>query len=303
MSTMDIRSDHKPGATQPQPSMAPGAHLGFARSVRVFAIREFRDAVSSKWFLLYTIAFSVLAIAVSFMSLAGSGSQGFAGFGRTAAGLLNLIMLIVPLMALTAGAGSVAGERERGTLLYLLAQPISRAELLLGKYVGLAAALICSLCVGFGLSAAVLAWRAGGVGISAFLMLVVFTCVLALSMLSVGLLISVLSRRSGVATGLGLFCWLALVFLSDLGLMAGTVLFKLRVQEVFALAIINPLQAFKMGVIVNLNASLDVLGPVGMYATQNYGRALPWLLAGVMLLWTVLPIALAVLLFNRRKGV
>jgi len=303
MSTMSMQSKQDQSGLKKQTPQMPGSHLSLARGVLAFAGREFRDAVSSKWFLLYTIAFSVLAIAVSFVSLAGSGSQGFAGFGRTAAGLLNLIMLIVPLMALTAGAGSVAGERERGTLLYLLAQPISRTELLLGKYLGLAVALCCSLCVGFGLSAAVLAWRAGGVGIGSFLMLVVFTCVLALSMLSVGILISVVSRRSGVATGLGLFCWLALVFLSDLGLMAGTVLFRLRVQEVFALAIINPLQAFKMGVIVNLNASLDVLGPVGMYASQTYGNALPWLLASVVVLWTLLPLILAIVLFKRRKGI
>ena len=181
MSTMSMQTDQDQSVPKMQTPQMPGSHLTLARGVLAFAGREFRDAVSSKWFLLYTVAFSVLAIAVSFVSLAGSGAQGFAGFGRTAAGLLNLIMLIVPLMALTAGAGSVAGERERGTLLYLLAQPISRTELLLGKYLGLAVALCCSLCVGFGLSAAVLAWRAGGVGIGSFLMLVLFTCVLALS--------------------------------------------------------------------------------------------------------------------------
>jgi len=277
--------------------------LPFLRTVAAFARREVRDALSSKWFLLYTIAFAVLAIAVSFVSLAGAGSQGFAGFGRTAAGLLNLIMLIVPLMALTAGAGAIAGERERGTLLYLLAQPVGRAELLLGKYVGLALALSCSLCIGFGLSAGVLAWRAGSVGVGSFLMLVVFTCMLALAMLSLGMLISVLSRRSGVATGLGLFAWLVFVFLSDLGLMAGTVIFKLRVQEVFALGVANPLQAFKMGVIVNLNASLDVLGPVGMYASQTFGGSLPWLLVAVLLMWLVVPMGLAVVFFKQARSV
>jgi Cu-processing system permease protein len=269
----------------------------------LIARREFRDALSSKWFLLYTVAFTTLAIGVSFLSLAGSGEHGFAGFGKTAAGLLNLIMLVVPLMALTAGAGTIAGERERGTLLYLLAQPLSRTELLLGKYVGLAIALTCSLCIGFGLSAGLLAWRAGGVGAASFLMLVLFTSILALSMLSLGVLISVQSRRAGVATGVSLFVWLGLVFLSDLGLMAGTVLFKLRVQEVFALAIVNPLQAFKMNVIVNLNATLDVLGPVGMYATQEYGSSLPWLLTGVIALWCVLPLFVAVLIFRKRGGI
>jgi ABC-type transport system involved in multi-copper enzyme maturation permease subunit len=118
-----------------------------------------------------------------------------------------------------------------------------------------------------------------------------------------GVLISVQSRRAGVATGVSLFVWLGLVFLSDLGLMAGTVLFKLRVQEVFALAIVNPLQAFKMNVIVNLNATLDVLGPVGMYATQEYGSSLPWLLTGVIALWCVLPLFVAVLIFRKRGGI
>lgn len=278
---------------------APSLRSGTAR----FAGREFKDALASKWFVLYTLAFTILAVGVSFLSLSGVGSHGFAGFGRTAAGLLNLIMLVVPLMALTAGASSIAGERERGTLLYLLAQPVSRTQVLLGKYIGLAAALVCSLCVGFGVSAAVLARRTGGVGVGAYLMLIVFTAMLALAMLSVGMLISVVSRRTAVATGLALFAWLALVFVSDLGLMASSIVFKLRVQEIFSLAAINPLQSFKMAVIVNMNASLDVLGPVGAYASHTLGSSLPWVLAAALVAWTVVPLGLAVVLFNRRNSV
>ena len=280
-------------------SAAPRLIMGVSH----FAKREFRDALASKWFLLYTVAFSVLAVGVSFLSLSGVGSHGFAGFGRTAAGLLNLIMLVVPLMALTAGAGSIAGERERGTLLYLLAQPVSRAQVLLGKYLGLAAALLCSLGIGFGVSAGVLAWRAGGVGVGAFVMLIAFTAMLAVAMLSLGVLISVVSRRTGVATGVALFAWLTLVFVSDLGLMAGSLLFKLRVQEMFGLAVGNPLQSFKMAVIVNMNASLDVLGPVGAYASQTHGTALPWVLVSSLLAWTIVPLGLAVVLFARRGSV
>lgn len=268
-----------------------------------FARREFRDAIASRWFLLYTFAFTVLAVGVSFLSLSGAEAGGFAGFGRTSAGLLNLVMLVVPLMAVTSGAACIAGERERGTLLYLLAQPVSRLQVLVGKFVGLATALVCSLCTGFGISAAVLAWRSGSVGIGAFVMLVGCTALLALALLAVGVLISVVSRRSTVATGLALSVWLALVFVSDLGLMAGTLVFKLRVQEVFGLAVLNPLQAFKMFVIVNLNASLDVLGPVGAYASQTFGSSLGWLLSGVIVLWLLSPLGLAAVLFVRRGSV
>ncbi|GAB4386546.1 MAG: ABC transporter permease subunit [Phycisphaerales bacterium] len=285
------------------PSALPSLARSWPGGIASFARREFRDAVASRWFLLYSIAFSVLAVGVSFLSLSGVGSHGFAGFGRTAAGLLNLIMLIVPLMACTAGAGSIAGERERGTLLYLLAQPVSRTQVLLGKYLGLAGALICTLATGFGLSAGVLAWRTSGVGFGAYLMLLGLTVLLALGMLSVGLMISVIARRSSVATGLGLFVWLALVFVSDLGLMAGSLVFKLRVQEIFGLAILNPLQAFKMAVIVNMNASLDVLGPVGAYASHTFGNTLVGLLTLSLGVWIIAPLLLACLSFARRSSV
>ncbi len=272
----------------------------FVRSIAAFARRELRDAVTSRWFPLYTIGFAVLAVATSFMSLAGSGSLGFAGFGRTAAGLLNLVMLIVPLMAMTAGATTISGERERGTLLYLLAQPVSRLEILLGKYLGLSIALCASVCMGFGLSAAVLAWKAGGAGVGSFLMLVALTCLLAVVMLAVGFLISVCTRKASVATGLAVFVWLAFVFLSDLGLMAGTIVFKLRVQELFALAMLNPVQAFKMSVVTQLNASLDVLGPAGAYASRSFDDALPWMLLGVLAGWGALSMLAAALIFARR---
>lgn len=285
------------------PAPLRGASRSLAGGTLRFARREFRDAIASKWFLLYTLAFTVLAVGVSFLSLSGVGSHGFAGFGRTAAGLLNLVMLVVPLMALTAGAGSIAGERERGTLLYLLAQPVSRTQVLLGKYLGLAIALVCSLCIGFGISGGVLAWRAGGVGVGSYAALIAFTALLALAMLSVGMLISVLSRRSSVATGLALFVWLALVFVSDLGLMASSILFKLRVQEIFSLALLNPLQSFKMVVIVDMNGSLDVLGPVGAYASQTLGDSLSWLLIGAVAAWVLLPLVTAALLFATRRSV
>lgn len=273
------------------------------RGVALLARREFRDAVASRWFLLYTVAFAVLAVGVSFMSMSGAGSSGFAGFSRTAAGLLNLITLVVPLMALTAGAAAISGERERGVLLYLLAQPISRTQLLLGKFVGLSGTLMCSILIGFGLSAGVLAWRAGAVGVVSFVMLGACSVALALGMLSVGLLISVLSRRSAVATGAALFVWLSLVFISDLGLMAGSMVFRLRVQEIFSIAAINPLQAFKMIVVSSMNGTLDVLGPVGAYASHVLGDQLEPVLLTTLTAWIGLPLLLAAAVFARRSSV
>src|SRR5262249_31707271 len=158
----------------------------------------------------------------------------------------NLVLLIVPLMGLTLGAASLSGERERGTLETLLAQPIRRGEVLLGKYIGLAVALLGALAAGFGTTGAVLAWQGAASNASQFVAMFALSVLLAWSMLSVGFLISAVARRTTLALGAAIFVWLALVFLGDLGLMGGALTLHMSAGELLAWALLNPLQVFKM---------------------------------------------------------
>src|SRR5262249_31710833 len=123
--------------------------------------KELTEARRSRWFLLLAVVFAGLALALALLGTSALGAMGGAGFGRTTASLLNLVILIVPLMGLLMSALSVAGERESGTLLTVLAQPVLLEEVLLGKFLGLAAALLGAILFGFGLAAIVIA-RQGG---------------------------------------------------------------------------------------------------------------------------------------------
>lgn len=271
-------------------------------SIWTIARKELRDALHNRWFLLYTLAFSGLSLGLSALAMSGSGMTGFAGFGRTAASLVNLVLLIVPLMALTVGAQSLAGEQERKTMAYLLSQPVTRLEVYAGKYLGLTLSLFASLLAGFGLSGLALALNGSGAADPwGYVVLVALAFVLSLVMLSVGFLISALTRRAGVAVGIGLFLWLTFVFLGDLGMMGTAVAMRMPIASLFWMALANPLQLFKMSAILNINATLDVLGPAGIYAMQEYGKALPLILLGVMALWVVLPALAAFVRFARRN--
>ncbi len=271
------------------------------RNIRTIAGRELRESLRSRWFILYTIAFAVLGLGISFVSAAGAGGLGLSGYGRTTAGLINLVLLVVPLMALTAGAGSIASDRERGMLPYLLAQPLARFELLLGKYLGLAAALAACLSLGLGACAGILAWKGGGSQPAAMLWLAGLSLLLALGMLSVGMLISTLARRASMAIGVAIFLWLALVFVSDLALMAGAIAMRFRIEELFALSLVNPLQVFKMWSLHAVDATLDVLGPAGLYAMDEYADRLHLIFGACLAVWIFLPLALAVVVFSRRS--
>jgi Cu-processing system permease protein len=288
-------------AVRPRPTRrrAPGAWA----NIGSIAHRELRDAIRSRWFWLYTLSFAVLGLAVSFVSAAGTGASGLSGFGRTTAGLINLVLLVVPLMALTAGAASIASDRERGMLAYVLAQPVARYEVVLGKYFGLAGALLACLSLGLGGCALILASKGVRTSPSSLLWLTGLSFLLALAMLSVGLLISVLARKASVAVGTAIFTWLTLVFVSDLALMAGAIALRLRIETLFGLSLVNPLQVFKMWSLHAVDATLDVLGPAGLYAMDTYGDGVALLFAAVLALWITLPLALAVLLFARRSPV
>lgn len=268
------------------------------KTIATLAGYELHASLRNRWFALYAAAFALLAVALSSLSLSGAGMFGFAGFGRTAASLINLVLLIVPLMALTVGAQSLAGERERGTLAYLLAQPVSRVEVLLGKLLGLGGALLAALLLGFGLSAAVIAWQGGAVESGRYVVLVLLSLLLALASLSLGIFISAWSRSGALAVGLALFVWLLLVFVGDLGLMGTAVAMKLHISTLFNLTLLNPLQVFKIATVNSLRASLEILGPAGTYATRTYGPALNALLVAVLVGWVALPMAGAYVRFR-----
>lgn len=265
--------------------------------------KEIRDARRNRWFLLYAAAFAILTLALAWFSLAGMGNYGLAGFGRTTASLVNLVLLIVPLMGLTLGAISLGSERESGTLLYLLAQPLDRGELLLGKFLGLVVALTAALVIGFGLTGLVIGASGGLTQLNAFLTLTGLTILLATVSLSIGLLISAAANRSATAVGIALFVWLILVFFGDLGLMGTAVVLKFKAQQLLWLSFINPLQLFKTAALLNLRQNLEMMGPAGIFAARTYGKMLTPLLIGLLMAWIVAPLLITWRLFSRRGAV
>jgi Cu-processing system permease protein len=270
------------------------------RLIVAIAQKELREAVRSKWFWLWAGAFAVLAAALAFVVLPGSQVAGFGRFGRTAASLVALVQIIVPLMGLTLGAQSLAGQKESGALRYLLSHPVSRTEAYWGTYLGLAAALFATAAAGFGAAGVVTVMRGGGADASAFLRIAALSWVLAIMMLGIGMLVSTFTHRAGAALGVAVFVWLALVFLGDLGLMGTTIATRLPVGALFASALLNPIEAFRLASLTVFSGTLDVLGPAGTYAVDRLGAALTPVLFTVLIAWLVIPAGVGWFRFSRR---
>lgn len=126
------------------------------------AEKDFRDAIRSRLMLI------VAGLFVLF--LAGGAAIGTAlGLGGgDAVGLIMFFMLsgtsvFVPIIAIGLAYRSIAGERDTGSLKILLSLPNSRADVVLGKFVGRSAVLAVAVFVGYaaGLVAFVAAFDGG----------------------------------------------------------------------------------------------------------------------------------------------
>ena len=117
--------------------------------------------------------------------------------------------VILSLMGLIFAYDAIAGERERGTLRLVLAQPIGRGQILLAKYISAMACLLVPLILSL-LFALLLLTRSIPLSPADFLRIagIVLTSFAYLSLFYlIGLLISVATRRTGTALMLAMFVW------------------------------------------------------------------------------------------------
>jgi Cu-processing system permease protein len=262
--------------------------------------KEVRDALASRWLVLYAVVFAVLALSISYVGQRNLGAVGFENFSRTTAGILNLCLIMAPLLAVTLGAGAIAGERERGTLTYLLAQPITRVDLILGKFAGLVAAVGLATIAGFGAAGIVIALFAESMDAGTYLMLMVLVLALVAVMTAIGLLASVVSATRAQAFAVAVLAWFAAVLLFDLLLIGLVTSASVGGSSLLAMLLLNPVEIVRVLAIIHLEPDLQVLGPFGSYILEELGttRATAVLLTALAA-WVAVPLAAAAWLFNR----
>lgn len=267
--------------------------------IEVLAAKELRDAARSRWLAGFVAAFVVLGGALMVVGAMSSAFGGAAGFGRTTAALVNLVLLVVPLMGLTAGALAFSLERERGTLEGLLALPVRIDELFWAKFAGLAVALSAAVALSFGLLGLGLAARGGLEHARAYAVCFGATLLLALISLALGLLLSASAKRVATSLGWALLLWLGLVFAGDLGLLGTSLAVRLPPGALLASAWLNPLSLYRLLAIDATAAGLEMLGPAGQCAQDILGGWLRPAVLGGLSAWLVVALAAARGLFRR----
>jgi Cu-processing system permease protein len=273
---------------------------GSLRRVAVVAREEYRRALETRWLFVFTALFALLVLGLSYFGLAQSRELGFQGFARVTLSLMNLVLIIVPLTGLMLGVTSIAGGGEG--LALLLAQPVSRGEVLGGKFLGLAAALGVAQALGFGGGGVVVALNGGMDQVPGFLVLTALSLVLGWITLAAAICIAALWPDRLRAMSAALLLWLLMVIAYDLAVLGATALFSgIPLQSVlFPALIVNPVDLVR--VLTTLAVGSGALfGPTSAVLMRMFGTAGGVALGlAVLLVEGVVPLLVAARVFRRR---
>ena len=277
-----------------------GAFGAKARRVRVIAAEEYRRALESRWLFLFAALFAAIVLGLSYFGLAQSREIGFQGFARVTLSLLNLVLFIVPLTGLVLGVTSITGSGE--ALPLLLAQPVTRGEVLAGKYLGLAAALGVAQALGFGGGGIVVALNAGAAQVPGFLALTCLSLVLGWLTLAAALLLAALWPDRLRAMTAALLLWLLLVVAYDLVVLGATAVLRgMPLQAVlFPALLLNPVDLVR--VLTTLAVGSGALfGPTSAVLMKMFGSGGGIALGVAVLAFeTLAPLFLAARIFRGR---
>jgi Cu-processing system permease protein len=263
-------------------------------AVATIARQELVINIRNRWTTIFALVFGGLALTISYFGMLTAGAIGFQSFARTSASLLNLVLYIIPLVALTMGALSFTSEKSLGEMLF--AQPVTRTEILVGKLAGLFASMLIATLAGFGLAGAIIAVKAGTSGALRYQAFVVLSLALALVFLTLSAFVASVCQRKTKAFGVALFLWFFFALFYDLIVIGVTFLLKERTANAFIFSSLlgNPVDLARVACLMILDGK-EVFGAAGAALVKFTGGegASFALLIGGLIVWMIVPFLLA----------
>jgi Cu-processing system permease protein len=266
--------------------------------LRLIAAKEFRDRIRNRWVLSVTVVLTAFALVIAYFGAAQQGAVGFRSIEVTIASLVSLAIYLLPLIALILGFDAIVGERERGSLDLLLSMPVTRFEILLGKFLGLSAALACATILGFG---AVGLFLGGSMSAQAWFHYAGFilsSVLLGMAFLSLAVMLSTFAGSRTSASGGAIALWFFFVLVFDLLLLGALVASggAVAVDAFPYLLLFNPADVFR---ILNIFGLDDVRTLYGLTTVFPDRLANPLLLGAVMVAWIAVPLGVATWRFRK----
>lgn len=273
------------------------------RNLLVIAWKEVQEGLRNRWVIATTLLLAALSLSLTFLGSAPTGQVGVKALDVVIVSLSSLSIFLLPLIALLLSHDAIVGEIERGTMLLLLSYPISRTQVIAGKFIGHIGILAFATILGYGAAALALIVSGHDIGdsLSSFIAMIGSTILLGAVFIAIGYLISAIVSERATAAGIAVGVWLFFVLIFDMALLGLLVADQGKtVAGAFlnTLLLLNPTDAYRL---LNLTGSASISSLSGMAGLAGQigldGKSL--LLA--LVLWIAVPMISATAIFSRKE--
>lgn len=269
-------------------------------AIWLIARQEILLGARNRWIHWFSGAFAALTLGLAYFGMVTSGYSGFQDFTRTAASITELSAFIIPLFALLLGVFSFLSHREYLEL--LVAQPLSRGTVFLGKYLGLVLTVVASTAVGLGLPGVVVALAIGTEGALQYAAVMAHAALLGTVFCGISTVLVLWAGRQQVALGWAIGVWLFFEVLYDVAMLGSTLYFTPAFLKSFLLVGLlgNPVDIARVLSLLAAGGP-HLFGPGGATLVKLTGSATGAAVVGWMALgiWVAVPAALATRHFRR----
>ena len=274
------------------------------RNILIVARKEIQEGMRNRWVLATTLLMAGLALSLTFLGSAPTGTVGVRALDVVIVSLSSLTIFLLPLIALLISHDAIVGEMERGTMLLLLSYPVARWQVLLGKFVGHLSILAFATLLGYGAAAGALAATGEAIDAeswTAFASMIGSSILLGAAFIAVGYLVSAVVRERGTAGGIAIGIWLVFVLIYDMALLGLLVVDQGQILSgglLNALLLLNPADAYRL---FNLTGTAGVSAFSGMAGMAQNDTLNPSVLIAALAAWALVPLGIAAFAFSRRE--
>lgn len=208
--------------------------------------------------------------------------------------LLNIVLIVVPLVSMV--FSTIHWYNSYEFIELMLTQPISRKKVLWSEYTGISSSLVTAFLIGVGVPVVIYNFNSTG------LALILVGSLLTLVFTSIAFLASVKSKDKARGIGAALLLWFYFALIYD-GLVL-TILFAFSdypMEKVtLLLSSLNPIDLGRIYLMLQMDVSA-LMGYTGATYKDFFGSSIGLLYTlGIMLIWMIVPVWLALRSFNKK---
>lgn len=244
------------------------------KNLYLIAYLDLKESIRAKWFLVYSLVFGGLIALFFIAGVTESQVMGFSGLSRLLLMYIQITIVILPIFILITTVRSISGDRDNHILEYMLSFPISLKQYYWGKVIG--RFITVYIPVLFAMIIAILYGSIKGSPIpwNIFFLYTGLLFSLSSAFLGIAFFISSIVKSSEVALGIAFFIWIFLLAFIDIALISLMLQQRLDEQLIIFIAMINPMELFRVAAISLFDPQLTVMGPVAFYILDSMSRAL-----------------------------